>query len=837
MSHVSKVRTYYIRLRERTYELLEVAAPGDVLSRVLNLIIIVLVLCNVAVFALGYVDRLQPYARYFDLFEMLSVSFFTLEYLLRLWSCASSVRHAHALTGRLRFVLRPMMLIDLLAILPFYLPFVISLDLRLLRLLRLARLVRLFKLARYLKEPPPNDAVVNDLLNEYQRHMAQQRAQLNALRDEHMALRRQQIDDAITQMRKAQQLWQLRRRRGVVEGSERALIEAPIDELAATMAQEQWLDEVAEDNRAIYRQAATLFDDAPPTATLGVDIGWKNIRSFTRVPVQHIGMHHFGSLNALAENTFDRFRRSYLEETRRRLDAVRTAVSYALDQGEREMGGSFSQEVRVSLNRATNRLRDLGDPVRAAWDGLIWELQNEQQNRIERVGVDINRYGSAMFYIGRIWRSIDVHSRRLRERSIDLFYEFLPRVRAGLRDGYRRISEWMEPALYWLGLVKVEAREVLEAVDQAQMTPRQDLAEDYRKHFTFAPLQSDELFVGFDEELALVDQAIQRWEDGLTSSFILYGQRGSGKTTLLNMVQQRLFDEDQAVFRAAVDDKIVRVEALVHYLCGLLEIDEVDDIDTLAQRLLADPPKAIILEGCHNLFLRKIGGLEAMRHLLWLIARTNHHVLWGLCMGRYARDYLTKFLSLDQLFHFEVEIAAWQPNELRQLLLLRHDQSGYSHSFLIDKGLEKILRRRLRHWRRVEEPAVQEALEGIFFEELAEASGENILVALYYWLRALQASGRDHYAVQPLRELDLGLIKQATLEQAFILAAVLHHDNLSAQETAEILDANVIQTRLMLEILDNYNILDFDPDMRRYRVNPLVLHAVSTMLRERNLLY
>ncbi len=226
-----------------------------------------------------------------------------------------------------------------------------------------------------------------------------------------------------------------------------------------------------------------------------------------------------------------------------------------------------------------------------------------------------------------------------------------------------------------------------------------------------------------------------------------------------------------------------------------------------------------------------------MRHLLWLIARTNHHVLWGLCMGRYARDYLTKFLSLDQLFHFEVEIAAWQPNELRQLLLLRHDQSGYSHSFLIDKGLEKILRRRLRHWRRVEEPAVQEALEGIFFEELAEASGENILVALYYWLRALQASGRDHYAVQPLRELDLGLIKQATLEQAFILAAVLHHDNLSAQETAEILDANVIQTRLMLEILDNYNILDFDPDMRRYRVNPLVLHAVSTMLRERNLLY
>ena len=138
---------------------------------------------------------------------------------------------------------------------------------------------------------------------------------------------------------------------------------------------------------------------------------------------------------------------------------------------------------------------------------------------------------------------------------------------------------------------------------------------------------------------------------------------------------------------------------------------------------------------------------------------------------------------------------------------------------------------------RSEEPAGQEALERIFFEELAEISGDNILVALYYWLRALQASGRDHYAVRPLRELDLDLVKSITLEQAFILAAVFHHDNLSAQETADILDANAIQTRLMLEILDNFNILDFDQQTRRYRVNPVVLHSVSDTLRERNLLY
>ena len=62
-------------------------------------------------------------------------------------------------------------------------------------------------------------------------------------------------------------------------------------------------------------------------------------------------------------------------------------------------------------------------------------------------------------------------------------------------------------------------------------------------HFAFNPLNDETLFVGFDEELAVIDQAIQRWEDGLTSSFILFGQRGTGKTTLLNIAILRLFDD------------------------------------------------------------------------------------------------------------------------------------------------------------------------------------------------------------------------------------------------------------------------------------------------------
>ena len=123
MSNLAKVRAGYRRLRERIYEAMEVAMPGDVLSRVLNLGITALVLISIAAFALGFVARLASYRAYLDLVETVSVALFTAEYLLRLWSCVASARHTRPLIGRLRFAMRPMMLIDLLAVLPYYLPF------------------------------------------------------------------------------------------------------------------------------------------------------------------------------------------------------------------------------------------------------------------------------------------------------------------------------------------------------------------------------------------------------------------------------------------------------------------------------------------------------------------------------------------------------------------------------------------------------------------------------------------------------------------------------------------------------------------------------------------
>ena len=136
-------------LRRRTWQIVELTRPNSTVGRVFNLAILVLIFLNVVAVIVGSVAAIESrFGWFLEAFEVVSVFIFSVEYLARLWSCTVDPRYIHPIGGRVRYALRPMTIIDLLAILPFYLPFC-GVDLRSLRVLRLLRIVRVAKLGRY----------------------------------------------------------------------------------------------------------------------------------------------------------------------------------------------------------------------------------------------------------------------------------------------------------------------------------------------------------------------------------------------------------------------------------------------------------------------------------------------------------------------------------------------------------------------------------------------------------------------------------------------------------------------------------------------------------------
>ncbi len=130
------------------YDMFEVGAGGRT-GRYIDSFIMALIVANVTAVVVETIDPLYSAYQYeFYLFELLSVVVFCLEYLGRLWVATENAAYRHPIAGRIRYALTPFMLIDFLAIVPFFLGFVVV-DLRFLRMLRLLRFLRLFKLARY----------------------------------------------------------------------------------------------------------------------------------------------------------------------------------------------------------------------------------------------------------------------------------------------------------------------------------------------------------------------------------------------------------------------------------------------------------------------------------------------------------------------------------------------------------------------------------------------------------------------------------------------------------------------------------------------------------------
>ncbi len=150
-------------LRAKVYDVIEGGQGETRGSRIFDITIVSLILLNVAAVVLETVPSIRSeYGHWLSNFELITVGAFTVEYLLRLWTAVEVPFLARMKAWRARLTLAhsPALIIDLLAILPFYLSSFMALDLGMLRVLRL---LRFLKLSRY---SPAMHTLIRVLQNE-----------------------------------------------------------------------------------------------------------------------------------------------------------------------------------------------------------------------------------------------------------------------------------------------------------------------------------------------------------------------------------------------------------------------------------------------------------------------------------------------------------------------------------------------------------------------------------------------------------------------------------------------------------------------------------------------
>jgi voltage-gated potassium channel len=93
----------------------------------------------------------EPYRLQWQIFELVSIIIFTIEYGFRVWSCPvhRNIEYQDPIKGRLKFMMSPMALVDLLAFFPYYIPLFLTLNVQVFRVLRLIRIIRILHIGYF----------------------------------------------------------------------------------------------------------------------------------------------------------------------------------------------------------------------------------------------------------------------------------------------------------------------------------------------------------------------------------------------------------------------------------------------------------------------------------------------------------------------------------------------------------------------------------------------------------------------------------------------------------------------------------------------------------------
>ncbi len=353
----------------------------------------------------------------------------------------------------------------------------------------------------------------------------------------------------------------------------------------------------------------------------------------------------------------------------------------------------------------------------------------------------------------------------------------------------------------------------------------------YKKLFDYTSSEIVEILVGREKEKKLINQAFERNQKGLSGSTAIIGESGTGKSSLISSFLSKIHT-DTNIHRYNFEKTILTEKELLKILSDMLGMNYIATSDEIISELNLEPKyNIIILEDIHKIYLRKFGGLEAMKKLLLIISETSNKIFWIVSISYHAWQLLNRILNIGNYFPFQLKTEVLSKEQIKDAILKRHKTSGYNLEFLTDEEykVHKKLKYSLLHQDH------QIALEEEFFNELYQACEGNITSALFYWMKSIKDFKNDTVYIKPLKKLDFRYLENFDIEMLLTLSNLIQHGSLTIKEHQEIFKCDDEKSKGILNFLNSANLIQFDMNERGekiYFINPAIYKPVEIELRK-----
>ena len=357
----------------------------------------------------------------------------------------------------------------------------------------------------------------------------------------------------------------------------------------------------------------------------------------------------------------------------------------------------------------------------------------------------------------------------------------------------------------------------------------------FKDYFKDIPLTDEVFLIERQQDLAadIISHYVSWQATKKQGSIALVGESGVGKSTALFQISERLFElcdhTPTQPIAAQFIDKLTSKADVFEFMALLFDLKRVPKTKkSLIRALMKQPPRAIVLDDCHALFLRRIGGFDAIEFFLQIVNLTDGLHFWVLTFNHFSWSYLTRVKRREHYFGKVIQIAPWSESDIEELISKRTMMTGCKPNFtdLVvtrDEGEDIAFE-------------VVKSARG-YFRLLHEFCKGNPRVALLYWLRSLKPGETDDIIQVGLFKMPPPRVTQTMADNYwFALTAIAQHGKLSTSEIAEIVNTDEGFCAMALNYFEEMDIIELDCNDRA-SLRALYFRQVLKYLTDSNYLY